>query len=83
MCNTRYSSKTFSDKIVTYLMFLGLSHKKSASLIRVDPITLGHWERGEPTQCLIIQQNSQGAKFTIKVLVRVLLHYNPIWLTFL
>ena len=41
------SNKTLGDKILIYRKLHGLSQKKFARLLGIDPSTLGHWERGK------------------------------------
>ena len=38
---------TVGDKISIYRKFFGLSQRKFALLIGIDPGTLGHWEQGK------------------------------------
>ena len=41
------SNKTLGNKILIYRKLLGLSQRKFATLLGIDPSTLGHWERGK------------------------------------
>ena len=43
------SCNTLREKIVTSRKLLGLSQRKYAQLIGIDPSTLGKWERGKST----------------------------------
>ena len=41
------SNQTLGNKIIIHRKLLGMSQKKFACLIGIDPSTLGHWERGK------------------------------------
>jgi DNA-binding XRE family transcriptional regulator len=43
------SCNTLREKIVTSRKLLGLSQRKYARFIGIDPSTLGRWERGKST----------------------------------
>ena len=51
-------NKTFNslgEQIITYRRLYGLTQKKLAHILGIDPTTIGHWERGEhlPQQPLL------------------------------
>ena len=41
------SNQTLGNKILIYRKLSGLSQRKLARLIGIEPSTLGHWERGK------------------------------------
>ena len=41
------SNQTLGDKIIIYSKLSGLSQRKFARIIGIDPSTLGHWEHGK------------------------------------
>jgi len=41
------TSNSFGEQIVTYRRLHGLTQRKLACLLGVDPTSIGHWERGE------------------------------------
>jgi DNA-binding XRE family transcriptional regulator len=43
----RMTSNSLAEQILTYRRLQGLTQKKLAHLLWIDPATIGHWERGE------------------------------------
>jgi transcriptional regulator with XRE-family HTH domain len=41
------TSNSLAEQILTYRRLHGLTQKKLAHLLGIDPTTIGHWERGE------------------------------------